>query len=107
MRVLIFVVLEMASSARPRCSRCLRSFSPNAPKAGSGGRGLVSARIQTQVIIGECERICQKGSIVGQSEGQGPRVSGKTFRAGRCGYWGFFARAMVRSALQVFAGSSK
>src|ERR1022692_3075558 len=38
MRGLIFVVVEMASSEMPRCSRCLRSFSPNAPKVNSAGR---------------------------------------------------------------------
>jgi hypothetical protein len=63
--VLIFVVFEMASSASPRCSRCLRSFSPKAPKAGSGERNYTFARIQTEVIIGECERLCQKWMGVG------------------------------------------
>src|SRR5580658_2665748 len=60
MRVLIFVVLEMASSSMPRCSRCLRSFSPKAPTAGSGGRpGFRPHR--DAIIIGEGRGRCQMG----------------------------------------------
>lgn len=48
MRVLILVVPEMASRPIPCSSRCLRSFSPNAPKCGSGGRVF-----RPTIIIGE------------------------------------------------------
>src|SRR6202044_931081 len=71
MRVLILVVLEMASSAMPRCSRCLRSFSPNAPTAELRRTGWFSVRIEMQIMIGEMRgnalaawRVC--GESVGQ-----------------------------------------
>src|ERR1700728_519577 len=61
----------MASSAMPRCSRCLRSFSPNAPTAELRRTGWFSVRIEMQIMIGEMRgnalaawRVC--GESVGQ-----------------------------------------
>jgi len=60
MRVLIFVVVEMASSEMPRSSRCLRSFSPNEPTPDPGRQVTSKARIETPIIIGEGDGGCQR-----------------------------------------------